>query len=385
MNNTLIYHFILDYRIGGNHIYVDTLKNALSEAYQSKIVTNGRGGMTDIALINIRHLWRPLYFLELLINAFLILILCLFGKIPRHNILFHVHGGASLSPIFSALLLRIPVIWTIHETIPVYSPLVSVGLYLLKFCNHRLIVVANASKDYYPGLLGAQCIPSAIDINFWSRDQVSGSESSFAWRNSIQPLKGEPIRFLAVGNINPIKGFDLLIKTLSEFREPWTLKIVGSPLDTHEDYYLKLKNLANKVMLERNDCLINFLGWQNNIQIRALLAGCDIFVLTSVSEACPICLLEAMSMRCYCLAANVGDVVDILKLYKASRVFIPNDANKFLSCLEGVDMTWLRAHPQGEGEPPYDISPYSRSAMANSYERVYRDLMQEKVNPITII
>lgn len=376
MPDILIYHFLFDSRVGGNHVYVRALQDAMSDEYKSKIVTNGKGEMSNLALFKIRHIWRPLYFLELIINSIFILVLFLFGKIQRNNVLFHVHGGASLSPIFSALLLRIPVVWTIHETIPSYRPMVFVGLFLLKFCNHRVIVVANSSKYIYAGLHDAYCIPSSVNVNFWNGNLDLRSESALAWDGSSNYLKIEPIRFLAVGNINPIKGFDFLINSLSKFKEPWTLKIVGSPLDTHQDYFLLIKNLANDVMTQRKDCKIDLIGWREDIEIRALLAGCDIFVLTSISEACPICLLEAMSMGCYCLASNVGDVSVMLKDYKDSCVFLPNDENAFLRCLQNLDLAALKVRSHTKGDYQYDISHYSHTSIARSYENIYLALIK---------
>jgi len=43
-----------------------------------------------------------------------------------------------------------------------------------------------------------------------------------------------------------------------------------------------------------------------------LFVECDIFVQPSRSEACPIALLEAMAIKCVCVATDVGRVGEIV-------------------------------------------------------------------------
>ena len=65
----MIYHFILDHRIGGPHVYVNTFRKVLDDRFQSVVITTGVGPMTDRALLNLRHFWAPLFAVEVLINS----------------------------------------------------------------------------------------------------------------------------------------------------------------------------------------------------------------------------------------------------------------------------------------------------------------------------
>ncbi len=315
-----VYHFILDHRVGGPHVYVDTLRKALEREVKSIIVTTGRGPMTDITLPNLRHFWTPLYILEIIVNVLLLIGLVLSGRIERRGVIFNVHGSANLAPILAARVVGIPVVWHFHETTLRFSRLVAIGKWLLDGHSHALVVVANKAKAVY-GLENAEFIPAAVDTAFWSRDMVSEEESvSCDWTASLDKCE-QPFKMLAVGNLNPLKGLDILLDALSEIDGPWHLKVVGAELATHREFAECLYKQADEIMLLKKGCFIEFLGWREKTQVRALLASSDIFVLPSRSEACPIALLEAMAMGCRCVAADVGDVNIIMKNYSDGRSF----------------------------------------------------------------
>lgn len=315
-----VYHFVLDHRLGGPHVYVDTLRKALDGKVESIVVTTGRGPMTDMTLLNLRHVWAPLYAVEMIANILWLVGAVLLGRIKREATIFNVHGGANLAPVVAARIVGIPVVWIFHETTPQFRALVAVGIWILNGHPHTLVVVANKAKEVY-GLKGAELIPATVDTVFWSRDEVSDEElAACGWPNFVN-VEERPFRLLAVGNINPFKGIDILLEAMAEIDGPWHLKIIGAELDTHREYAATLRARAYEIVSAKKECVVDFLGWRERTQVRALLAGTDVFVLPSRSEACPIALLEAMAMGCYCIAADVGDVVRMTENYSGSQIF----------------------------------------------------------------
>jgi len=315
-----VYHFILDHRVGGPHIYVDTLRKALSEKIESIIVTTGSGSMTNIALYNFRHYWAPFYAFEIIANIFLLLGLVLLGRIKRKGVVFNVHGAVNIAPILAARIVGIPVVWHFHETVPSFRRLVQAGVWLLKKHPHVLVVVADKAKQAY-NLENTEFIPASVDTKYWSPEQVC--EEDIKHCGWIMPLVGceQPLKVVAVGNLNPLKGMDILLEAMAKLKEPWHLKIVGVELETHSEYANRLYESASEILSLKKGCAIDFLGWQEKAQVRILLASTDIFVLPSRSEACPIALLEAMAMGCICAAADVGDVRAMLEGYPRGNIF----------------------------------------------------------------
>lgn len=336
-----VYHFILDHRVGGPHVYVDTLRNALAGKVETTIATTGRGPVTDVALLNLRHFWAPLYALEMVANALFLVGAVLLRHIRRRDVVFNVHGSANLAPIVAARIVGIPVVWHFHETTPRFRRLVTVGRWVLSGHPHSLVVVADKAKEAY-SLEDAILIPAVVDTNFWSRDKVGQEEVEACGWSGSTACSERPFRILVVGNLNPLKGVDILLEAMAEMDGPWHLKIVGSELDTHREYARILFQRANEISSQDERCIVDFLGWQEKIQVRTLLASCDVYVLPSRSEACPIALLEAMAMGCRCVAADVGDVSTMMESYSGGHVF-PNGS--VVGLRQGIDLENLRKDP----------------------------------------
>jgi glycosyltransferase involved in cell wall biosynthesis len=280
--------------------------------------------MTDRSLINLRHIWPPLYALELLINAALLLFAIFFRQIPSQNVVFNVHGGANLAPLIAARLTGIPVLWIIHETIPAWRFFITAGLRILDGGRFRVGVVAMSTAHVY-SLNDVLFLPATVDQKFFSREQVSENELKFCdWLTAI-PNRRRPPRLVVVGNLNPLKGVDFLLDSLQDIQVPFHLKVVGPTLVTHRKYAESLRRRADYVC-SQPDKRVDFLGWRDESEVRALLASCDVFILPSRSEACPIALLEALAMGCRIVAADVGDVskmvekCPVVSLFEAGSV-----------------------------------------------------------------
>jgi glycosyltransferase involved in cell wall biosynthesis len=366
------YHFILDHRVGGPHVYVDTLREALSGKVESVMVTTGCGPMTELSLPNLRHLWAPLYTLELVVNMLLLTVSVLVGRVRRENVVFTVHGGANLAPLMAARLVGIPVVWIFHETTPRFRGLVKLGRWVLEGGAYALAVVAERSREVYD-LDDAVYLPAAVVPSFWSLNQVSQGEwDACGWSESSSNSL-PPLRFLAVGNLNPLKGIDVLLDSLADIEGPWHLKIIGAPLETHQDYEAALHRRAVEITQRDHHSQIEFLGWQDKEKVRSLMATCDVFVLPSRSEACPIALLEAMSMGCRCIAADVGDVRLMLAGYLDGEIF---PAESVVACREAI----LEIQAQQYGSPHERTSSFGNAwrlpIVSTKVEALYRSLLK---------
>ena len=293
-----VFHFILDHRVGGPHIYVRSIVQMLAPEVSSTLVTTGRGAVTELALTNLRHRLRALYPLEVVWNV--IRLSWIFRhKQSRSYVVFDAHGAANIAPVLAARLLGIPLVWHFHETLATFGSLVRLGRIAIGNAVHRYVVVAKKSAEVF-GVQGAALIPGAVNADFWCVVEAE--------RNLREQSKS--LRLVAVGNLNPLKGADLLLEALDGLNTPWELVIVGAELKTFREYAARLRDRAAK--MSGYDRRIEFAGWQSAEAVRSLLSTANVFVLPSRSEACPIALLEAMAMECACVATNVGDVSEIL-------------------------------------------------------------------------
>ena len=334
-------------------MYVLNKANHFKDKYNQVFYSSGIGDITDRKLFNLRRVMRPLYVIEIILNAILIIVDYLSGRISRDNIIFNVHGGATLAPIIAARFLRIPVLWTIHETVPSYKIFISLGRFILGKNNSYIAVVSKRSIDAF-GLVNSVFLPASVDESFWVSKFVSNTEiDDWYWLNLTGSLY-PPLKILTVGNLNPLKGADVLLEALSSIKGGFNLKIVGTKLETHQAYVNSLTEKAKIFERSNHDRRVDFLGWQSQEKVRALLASCDIFVLPSLSEACPVALLEAMSMGCRIVAADVGDIRAMLANCSNSQIFEAGCVQELANAIEGAR---LRIDLKDESDKQSCIGP----------------------------
>ncbi len=105
---------------------------------------------------------------------------------------------------------------------------------------------------------------------------------------------------LAVGILDPIKGFDRLIKMAAQIVEKypdWKFEIVG---DGEQE--AALRSLIQEYRMEDH---ILLLGRKNSEEIQQLMKKATIYCMTSYSEGFGIVLVEAMSCKMASVAFDV--------------------------------------------------------------------------------
>jgi len=115
---------------------------------------------------------------------------------------------------------------------------------------------------------------------------------------------------LSVGRINPVKGFEIIIESLSSVIKKFPdviLRIVGPVQD--EEYLQKLKATASRVNCEKN---VEFIGPVPYSQIGEFYNSSTIFILTSKDEGQSNVTLEAMACGKPVIATPVGAIPDVI-------------------------------------------------------------------------
>lgn len=363
-----VQHFILDHRIGGPHVYVRAVVQMLASEVSSSVATTGQGDATDYALTNLRHRLRWLYPVEVIWN--MVRVCWHFrSRSSRCRLVFDVHGAANIAPILAARLLGIPTVWHFHETVSSFDSLVALGKSVISGTVHKYVVVAARAIEVF-GVPGAALIPGTVDTNFWSLAGDAGTRE----------IPDGRLRLITVGNLNPLKGADILIDALSGLTMPWELTIVGAELETYSTYAAALHDKAQKVSSAHRT--IEFVGWKSPEAVRGILADADVFVLPSRSEACPIALLEAMSMERACVASDVGDVREILSTPEVGRVFESRSPAQLAMAIgDVVAIGPSGRRDMGRAARQSVVSRFSPKEMAARHLEIYRELLKEAEAP----
>ncbi len=184
------------------------------------------------------------------------------------------------------------------------------------------------------------------------------------WSREILGLKPEERAVVTVGNLRPAKGHSLLLLAAAEVsKQKPEVKfiIVGEgPLE---------KELKKKAVDLNIATRVQFMGFQE--EPLAIVACCDIFVLPSLWEGCPVALLEAMALGKPCVATSVGDVPMIIKSGVDGLLVEPGKPGELArALLELLDDEKMR---QNLGKQAYRKIKefYSLEKMVDSYVKFY--------------
>lgn len=189
--------------------------------------------------------------------------------------------------------------------------------------------------------------------------------------NKIPPVVG------LIGRVVPIKDIKTFIRAIKEAQsslpnvEGW---IIG-PFEEDPQYYKECQLLVGSLDLQST---IKFTGMQDIAQI---LPKLGIVALTSISEAQPLVLLEAMAAGVPVLASDVGSCREIIEggteqdkaLGKAGEVVSiasPSETALQISNMLTNDQMWLEYQQSGLARVR---KFYDESHMFARYDKLYKD------------
>ncbi len=188
-----------------------------------------------------------------------------------------------------------------------------------------------------------------------------------------------PLTVGLIGRVVPIKDIKTFIRAIKEVQssmpaiEGW---IIG-PFEEDPKYYKECQLLVGSLELQNS---VKFLGMQN---IAEILPKLGLVALTSISEAQPLVLLEAMAAGVPVLASDVGSCREIIEgateqdkaLGKAGEVVSiasPSDTAVQITNILNNDDKWHEYQSSGLKRVK---AFYDESHMFARYDKLYKDTM----------
>ena len=178
-----------------------------------------------------------------------------------------------------------------------------------------------------------------------------------------------PPVLLSVGRVEPVKGFDVLLRALkkmkdhgSEFR--FVLAGDGSQLPA-------LKRLASDLNL--NDCVL-FKGYVNDVS--GLLAEADLFVAPSYSEGFSMSLLEAMAAGLSVVATDLPTFREALGDF--GRLVPPGNETELAAVLTKALDHHEESMALGQMGRERVVSLFTLQHTIDGYNELYTRLLAEK-------
>lgn len=176
----------------------------------------------------------------------------------------------------------------------------------------------------------------------------------------------------AVGRLSPEKGFDRLIRAFSKIartRPTERLLILGEGAERP-----RLEELIRSEGLERRVLMPGF------VNARVHLPLMKLFVLPSLTEGLPICLLEAMQAGVPIVATRVGGVSAVLENGRCGALVEPDDLGGLITAITNVLTNEVLARTMIR-HAQIAVRSYSSERMTERYLEAYSSIMSSADRP----
>ena len=270
-----------------------------------------------------------------------------------------VHSNTSAVPIGNAIASKIGArhIWHIREFIDLFS-------------NCRIIGGRDCLKREIQSADSVICISSAL-VSHWELNEKKNVYvlwNAVRHKTDILYNKKKSNYFLfCCGYLNDFKGADYATRVFcrSSLFDTHKLRFVGA---YDEEYKVKLLSIAKEYGAESS---LEFLGFQDEKQIKVLMSNATAFLQCSLLEGLGRTVIEAMFYGCPVIARNNGGTVD----------FVSDGLNGFLfnteeDCIEKMkfvasnDVDPIIQKAQETAQNGFAIEDYGMKL-----ERIYQDVL----------
>ena len=223
----------------------------------------------------------------------------------EHVDIVQCNGSWQIKGVIAGSLSGAKVVWFLNDTqMPLLLRMIFRRLALI--CCDAVIANGNRAKKYYLDDLRLISIPfeviqSPVDTSIFEPEKVEKDRK-------IMNCPG--LKIVTVGNVNPLKGIEYFIEMasiLNRLYDDLDFFVVGPRFDSQRVYSDKILRLIKQYGLKN----LHFYGPSDNIP--SVLKAADIYVCSSIAEASPISVWEAMSMEKAIVSTGVGDVANFIK------------------------------------------------------------------------
>lgn len=181
-------------------------------------------------------------------------------------------------------------------------------------------------------------------------------------------LSGADFVVGSVGRLVSAKGYRFLLEAVSILAARGIdLKLVlagGGPLEA------ALSNQAAELGIGERVLLLGSRG-----DVPELLKAMDVFTLSSVSEAAPVALVEAMAAGLPCVVTTVGGMVAMVDDGRCGVLAPPGDSEALADVLADLIHDQARRTELGETAARWARMQYSSEAMIGRLESIYTSLI----------
>jgi len=245
----------------------------------------------------------------------------------RHADLIHGHGlrGAALAAA-AGVKARTPVVITVHNRIGSPNRLAKLAIRGAFRHSRAIIAVSQAvAQDIgriAPGIRTVEVIPNGVELP----EPVSDGQRAEARRRMGLPDTDGVV--LAVGRLEHEKGFDLLLKAVSELRHSENVRVLIAGEGSRRG---ELEALAWELGLESS---VRFMGYRR--ELSDCYAAADLVAAPSRSEGQGLAALEAMAHGLPVIASRTGGLPEVVEDGVTGILVTPEDIHALAEALAAL-------------------------------------------------
>ena len=210
-------------------------------------------------------------------------------------------------------------------------------------------------------------IPNGVDLSLFSSEQAFPQDASSRLAPPPPATDSLPPTLLAIGRLDPQKGFDWLLQGASRLLAElpgFRLVIVGEgPERTRLAARIRAAGLEDRVELP---------GWQNDIPRR--LQSATLVLIPSRWEGMPNVLLEAMASGRAVVATRVEGVEELLGPEAAPQTASALDLDEFIDRAITLARNPNERHRLGAANADRVRERFSIDTMIDTYAALYARL-----------
>jgi len=352
---------------GAETVFLDLTENLTLPGYRSIAIIKGPGWVEDQLKARGIH-----YYIVKPESGFSLAYYRQLIRIIRENNVRLIQAhllGSTLTYSLIALLLRIPLVATLHGRVDVNpnERLIFLKNLIMKLGVSRLVTVSQDLADYIEarGLFSKQdirVIYNGVDVAKYGKNTLQDI------RQQLQ-LEDDAILIGSVGNVRPAKAYHVLIDAAKEVvaHNPKVHFVIAG----HKKPALmaRLDDQIKRLGLSTN---IHFVGFQDSVEF---LGQVDLFALSSSSEGFSISTIEAMATGLAVVVTRCGGPEEIVNHGKNGLMVPVNDAASLAqSIMELLGDVRLRTTLADNGKH-HAASTFSMNRLLTSYHNEYLSLL----------
>jgi len=283
-----------------------------------------------------------------------------------------VHAQLYRANVLSALAVRLsrrrPALIVAQHSLSSASPgPASLAARLTRPLADRIVAVSGAVRDRLAAR-GTRSdrlvlIPNGVDTERFRPREGSEIRRELGFGSEVL-LVG------AAGRLSPVKGLDFLLRALAQVHQAGVA--VGAVIAGEGPEHGRLEALAAELGLSEH---VRFLGFRRDLE--AIYPALDVFVLSSIREASPMALLEAMACGTAVVASRVGGIPEILEDGRSGLLFERTSPAALAEVLERIAAEPELREELGRGARQHVEANFGLDAVVRRHEELYRSVLEE--------